>query len=77
MRTSFRVFLILPSMLLILTFTGCATFRPVPLSDVPFMERAETKSNVPADKEFLLEFLVIYVPPMNDQGRQGHRWQRR
>jgi hypothetical protein len=45
MSTSSRVFLILPSILLILTFTGCATFRPVPLSDVPFMERAETQSN--------------------------------
>jgi hypothetical protein len=40
-----RVFLILPSILLILAFTGCATFRPVPLSDVPFMERAETQSD--------------------------------
>jgi len=41
----FRVFFILPSIILILAFTGCATFKPVPISDVPFMERAQTQSS--------------------------------
>ena len=45
MSTLFRVPLIFMTILFVLTFTGCATFRPVPLADVPFMERARTQSN--------------------------------
>ena len=45
MSTLFRVPLIFMTIIFVLTFTGCATFRPVPLSDVPFMERARTQSN--------------------------------
>ena len=45
MSTFFRVPLTLPTILFVLAFTSCATFQPVPLSDVPFMERAQTQSN--------------------------------
>ncbi len=45
MSTFFRVPLIYLPILFILNFAGCATFRPVPLSDVPFMERAQTQSD--------------------------------
>jgi len=45
MNTFRRVSLILLAILFILTFAGCATFGPVPLSDVPFMERAQTQSD--------------------------------
>jgi len=45
MTTFRRVPLVLLTILFVLTFAGCATFRPVPLSDVPFMERARTLSD--------------------------------
>jgi hypothetical protein len=45
MSTFLRVPVIFLSILFVLTFASCATFRPVPLSDVPFIERAETQSH--------------------------------
>jgi hypothetical protein len=45
MNPFFRVPLVFLTILFALTVAGCATFKPVPLSDVPFMERAVTQSN--------------------------------
>jgi hypothetical protein len=45
MTTFLRVPLVFLTILFVLAFTGCDTFRPVPLSDVPFMERAQIQSN--------------------------------
>ena len=45
MNTFFRVPLVFLTILFALTVAGCATFRPVPISDVPFMERTQTQSN--------------------------------
>jgi hypothetical protein len=44
MKIFLRVSSIPLFILFILAFAGCASFRPVPLSDVPFMERAQTQS---------------------------------
>jgi len=45
MNTFFRIPLVFLTILFALTVAGCATFKPVPLSDVPFMERAQTQSD--------------------------------
>ncbi len=45
MKIFLRVSSIFLFILFILAYAGCASFRPVPLSDVAFMERAQTQSS--------------------------------